>query len=287
MNRITSVIAIALAAILFAGCSGYNKLLKSGDPELMYQKALEFYGQKKYQKTLQLLDEIAHVYSGQLRADTIAYYTATCHYKQGDFETSGMLFDNFRREYGRSPFIEDAEYMYAKGFYFMSPAPERDQTVTQQALVAINEYLARYPKSVKKEMLEENIIELKQKLYDKSYINAKTYFNIGRYKSAVVALKNALQQYPETNHREELMYLIAKSSYLLASNSLEKLQRDRYMDMMDTYYTFASEFPNSKHRKELEKILVVAKDYLEKYHDTNEDTITTPAQPDAQNKENK
>jgi outer membrane protein assembly factor BamD len=109
-----------------------------------------------------------------------------------------------------------------------------------------------------------------QKQYDKVFINAKTYYTIGRYKSAVPALKNALKKYPDTPHREELMYLIVKSSYELAHNSIESLQRDRYMSMMDSYYSFVAEYPESKHVKELSRMLQEAKKYIAKFGDPNE-----------------
>jgi outer membrane protein assembly factor BamD len=86
----------------------------------------------------------------------------------------------------------------------------------------------------------------------------------------VPALKNALKKYPDTPHREELMYLIVKSSYELAHNSIESLQRDRYMSMMDSYYSFVAEYPESKHVKELNRMLQEAKKYIAKFGDPNE-----------------
>ena len=104
--------------------------------------------------------------------------------------------------------------------------------------------------------------ELQNKLYDKSYINARTYYKIGRYKSAVVALRNALKEYPETPHREEILYLTVKSCHELATNSVRALQRDRYLDMLDAYYTFVADFPESKYRKELDRLQKTARRYL-------------------------
>lgn len=160
------------------------------------------------------------MYAQSARADTLAYYTGLCYYKSGDFVSSAELFDGFRRRFGRSPFLEDAEYMYAKGFYFSSPKPEYDQTATHQALQAITEYLDRYPNSVKKDQLIENMIELRQKLYDKAFMNAKVYYDIGYYNSAVTALQNAIDMYPESGHREELAYLIVSAHCLYARNSV-------------------------------------------------------------------
>ena len=37
--------------------------------------------------------------------------------------------------------------MYALCFYYLSPGPTRDQTMTGQAIMAINEFMSRYPES--------------------------------------------------------------------------------------------------------------------------------------------
>lgn len=258
-------------AILAVGCGEYNKILKSRDPEVMYTKALEYYDNKKYQKAGVLLESIKPYYSTTLRDDTVTYYLASVYYKMGEFDSSSMLFDEFRQNHTNSPFLPDVEYMFAKSFYFMSGPANRDQTATRQALAALDEYMERYPNSPKKDVLESNVQELTQKLYDKAYINAKQYYTIGKYKSAIIALKNALGQYPESNHREELLYLIAMSSYKYADNSFEEHQRERFMDTIDAYYNFAIEYPESQYSKELEKVYKQSQDFIAKYKKTDDE----------------
>lgn len=254
--------AFTIVAALAAGCSPYSKLLKTENYDLQYRTAVEYVATEKYQKALTLFEKVNMHYMGSERADSILYYTGLAHYKMGNFETSAMAFDDFRKRYDRSPFIEDAEYMYAKGFYYSSSEPDRDQSTTIRALSAIGEYISRYPNSEKREALEENITELTQKLHDKAYLNARTYYKIGRYKSAIVALQNAIDDYPTSTHREELMYMMVKSSYEYARNSMETLRRDRYLDMMDFYLTYISEFPDGKYAKELGRLQNNAKNYI-------------------------
>ncbi len=263
MDRtILRIFTVALAAILLAGCSSYSKLMKSGDHEKMYEKGLEYYKARKYQRTLQLFEEIDPYYAGTSREDTIKFHMAAACYNQGDFETSGMLFDQFRRSHRGSPYLEQAEFMYAMGFYYSSPNPERDQTNSIKAIMAITEYMDRYPNTIKKDDLNERIAELQRKLYDKEYLNAKTYYTIGKYKAATIALKNALDASPDNPHREEMMYLVTKSGYLLAFHSIPSMQMDRYLKMMDYYLNFASEFPDSKYSNELAKMMDHAKEYV-------------------------
>ena len=154
--------------------------------------------------------------------------------------------------------------MYAMCFNKLSPGPTRDQTMTGQAIIAVNEFMSRYPESKYIEDFKNIDKELTQRLHDKAYINAYTYYKIGKYKSAIIALKNALRKYPESNHREEIMYLIVDASYRFASNSVEAKQIDRYMSMLDSYYSFIAEYPESTHVKELDRMARHAKDFLDK-----------------------
>ncbi len=265
--------AILAAFVAMIGCSPFNKLLKLNDSEQMYTAAIRYYDEGDFQHALQLFQEITPRYASTMRADTIMYYTGCCYYKQGDFSTSGSIFDEYRRTYGRSPLLEDVEYMHAMGFYFSSPQPTRDQTATLQAISAISEFMERYPASPKLGVCEMRIEELKNKLYDKSFLNARTYYKTERYKAAIIAFRNALAEFPETPHREEILFLTLDSCYKLASNSISTLQVDRYLDAMDAYYNFVSEFPESKHRREAERMQRASKRYLAK-HNADIDGVT-------------
>ncbi len=256
---------VVLAAIFLGGCAGsMNSLLKSGDPEKIYSKALVYYEKGKWSRASTLFEGVQHYYGGTSREDSVSFYNAHCKYKNRDYDTAAELLDDFRRKFGRSAFIEQAEGMYAMCFYYLSPGPSRDQTMTGQALIAINEFLSHYPASDKADEFRNINNELTQRLHDKAYINAYTYYKIGRYKSAITALKNSLRQYPDTSHREEIMYLIVDSSYRFASNSVAEKQTDRYLSMLDSALSFREEFPESKHIKDVERWAKHAKDYLDK-----------------------
>lgn len=257
---------VAIVAVAVVGCSPFNKLLKLNDSEQMYEAAIKYYNDGDYQHALQLFTEIAPRYASTMRSDTIMYYTGCCYYKEGDFDTSATIFDEYRRTYGRSPLLEDVEYMHAMGYYFASPQPSRDQTTTLQAINAINEYMERYPNSPKMGVCEMRLKELKGKLYDKSFINARTYYKTERYKAAIIAFRNALAEYPDTPHREEILFLTLDASYKLAENSLSNLQVDRYLDAMDAYYNFISEFPSSKHARAAERMQRASKRFLAKHN---------------------
>lgn len=261
------------AAIFLAGCSGINALLKSGQPDLIYAKAMEYYQKEKWQRASTLFEGVQHYYTGTMREDSISYYNAHCKFMDHDWDTASTLFDEFRRKFGRSAFIENAEGMYALCFFYMSPGPSRDQTMTTQAIMAINEFMARYPNSTRIEQFKEINQTLTERLHEKSYLNAYTYYKIGRYRSAIVALKNALREYPDSRFREEIMYLIVDAGYRYASNSVAEKQTDRYLDMLDSYLSFKEEYPASAHLKELDRMAKHARDYLDRNNKDNDNNI--------------
>ena len=94
------------------------------------------------------------------RPTRFPFYIARAHFKNRSYDTASELFETYRRTFGRSPFIEDAEGMYAMCFYYLSPSPQRDQTVTGQAIVAISEFMSRYPDSEKYGQFEQMRNEL-------------------------------------------------------------------------------------------------------------------------------
>ncbi len=262
----------------------YNRLLKSTNYKLMFSEGMRYYNMKKKNsennslgnlRKAQSLFDLAvrsQAFSGTPQDDSLYYFYGCSFYMAQDFATSQQIFDNFRRRYTASPFVEDAEYKFAMGFYFLSPDPKHDQSITLRAMGAISEYMGRYPQTTHRDICNERMEELRRKLYAKSYENAKLYYTIGQYKAAVRALNNAIDEFPASPYREELMYLATRSAYLFAKNSVPSQMTDRYLAMMDNYYNLISEFPETRHLREVEQMRDEARDHIEAH--TAGDTAT-------------
>ncbi len=253
----------------------YNKLLKSTNYAMMYTEGLRYFNMRKkgketnsmanMRRAQNLFAEVAskQAFSGTPQEDSLYYYYGCSFFQAKDFITSQDIFDNFRRRYGSSRFIEDVEYRFATSFYYLSPDPKHDQSVTLRAMSAISEFLGRYPDTEHREICVERMEELRRKLYTKSYENARLYYTIGRYNAAVRALNNAIDEYPMSPFREELMYLATRSSYLYARNSVPSQMTNRYLSMMDNYYNLISEFPETRHLREVEQMRDEAQKHIQ------------------------
>jgi outer membrane protein assembly factor BamD len=152
--------------------------------------------------------------------------------------------------------------MYAYCFYESSPRPDLDQENTLSAIAAFSEFLSKYPNSDKKNDVSKYLNELKEKLVEKSYLSSKLYYNVSEYKAAIVALKNSLRDFPNSKYREEQLFLILKSAYTLADNSVRTKQKERYQSTIDEYYTFIGEYPQSEYAKEAKKMYEASMKFL-------------------------
>lgn len=262
-NRLIIGIATMLTIALLSGCGEYEKLLKSRDFVKKYEMAVQLYDNGDYAKAGTLFDQVSNVYRGTTKADTVKYYQAKSYFGQRDYLMAGHYFNELSVTYISSVYKEEADFMMGYCFYKQSPRPELDQTNTFQTINALQMFMVKYPNSERLKECQDIIMEMADKLVEKSFISAKLYYDLGYYKSAIIALRNSLIEYPETNFREELMFMILKSSFLLADKSVPGKQRERFQSALDEYYSFIGEFPESLHTKEAAKIYENSNNYLE------------------------
>lgn len=268
-------IFIAVIILVFVvGCSGYEKVLKSNDYNLKYKEALRYYDEENFSRSAALFDQVSPILRGTAQADTVYYYQAMSYYYQRDYILAEHYFHVFTKTYGASPFVEHSEFMGAYCYYMQSPRPSLDQSNTVMAIQAFQLYLIRYPDSKRAVDVEGYLNELRNKLVEKSFISARLYFDLEDYKASIVALNNSLYKFPDTKYREEIMFMLVKSSYMLAFKSVRSKQKQRYQDTIDEYYSFASEFSDSQFIKEAKRYYNNAVDIIgDEELETDEESI--------------
>lgn len=260
-------IFLIFSLLLVIGCNKYNKLLKSSDYQLKYQKALEYYNEQDFIKASTLFDQIVGYYKGTSKSDSVSYFHAMSYFMQNDYTIAAELFKEFTKTYSRSKFVEECDYLYGYCFYQLSPRSSLDQEFTQNSIEAFEYFIYKYPESKYVADCKRLIEEMHEKLVDKAFNGAKLYYRMGSheplyYKSSMIALRNCIQKYPENKYREEILFMILESNYQFALRSIPEKQRERYQQTLDEYYSFIGEYPQSKHLDEANKIFEKAKVFL-------------------------
>ena len=253
----------ALALLSLNSCkSQYELLLSSADVDAKYEAAFNYFNNKKYSKAAALFESLSMYTEGTEKDDTVRYYWGLSNYSQKDYYTAETNFQRFLEVYPRSPFASDARFLRIDCLYRSTLRYELDQTPTYTALNAMTEYLREEPDNGHLADCEAMIKDLNDRLDRKAYEGAKLYYRMEDYLAARVALKNVLKDDAENIYREDILYYIAMSSYKYAELSVKVKQRERYLQFMDDYLNFMSEYPDSKYAHSLEFPHSKAQKYL-------------------------
>ncbi|MBI3232555.1 MAG: outer membrane protein assembly factor BamD [Bacteroidetes bacterium] len=267
MKRIISISIISVWILFtFSQCNPeYKKLLKSSDMVAKMTAADNYYSKKDFAHALQLYEQLSNYYFGQPEEEKIQYYLAYCNYNLGSLDLASYIFKTYSENFPNSKHVEDAFYMYAYCYYLNSQGADLDQSSTMKAIEVLQIYINLYPTSAERITEANKLIDkLRATLTLKAYKNAKLYYQIQDYKAAIVALRNVIKDYPDIDNKEEIDFLILKSHYLLAHNSVEdavidgvyrRLKKERYESTLEAIALFKETWPTSKYLPDAESIL--------------------------------
>jgi len=251
MKRLLLIIFILVS---ISSCSKFQQHMKSTDMEAKYKAAVNYYEKKDYYHALQLFEELISVYRGTSKAEMSYFYYTYCTYYVDDFTMAAYHFNNFVQSYPNSSHAEEMQYMYAYCFYLDSPISSLDQSSTIEAVDKFQIFINKFPQSAKVEEANKKIDELRLKLEEKTFNNAKLYYKTENYKAAVVAFANLLKDYPYTKFREESMYLSLRASYNYAMNSIDSKRLERLKAAQEEYYNLVDNFAQSRYLRDAERL---------------------------------
>lgn len=214
-----------------------------------------------------ILGEIYTPLRGTAKGEEALYLLAMSYFENQDYENANLYFKTYYSRYPKGKFAELSHFYSGYGWYLDSPDPQLDQTYTIKAISELQNFLERYPKSEKVPDAQKAIFEMQDKLTLKELQNAQLYYNLGNfmgnnYQSAVIVAQNALKDYPFSKYREEFEFLILKSKYQMAKNSVSEKMAERYNEVVDEYYSFINNFPDSKHNKEAQTIFKISQSHV-------------------------
>lgn len=253
--------------LLLNGCSQYQRLLKSDDFELKYAKAIEFYEEGNYGRAITLLSDIIPIYRGTAEAERINYYFAMAHYKIGDYTLASHYFKSFANAFPQSEHAEEFHYMSAYCKYLESPRYSLDQTFTFEAIRELQQFINRFPYSDRVEDANQLIDELRLKLEQKRFNTGKLFYNIGDYQAAATTFETFIRDYPDTEYREEASFLIVKSYFEFAYNSIPQRQEERYDRVITAFRNFERRYPDSQFMRDATRMKDHAQQAIERFQE--------------------
>ncbi|MCQ2343704.1 MAG: outer membrane protein assembly factor BamD [Paludibacteraceae bacterium] len=260
---------ILLLVVVLSGCSNYSKIQKSTDANLKFNAAKNYFLEKKYTRSIQLLESLMGEFRGTPQAEELLYLLAKSYMATEDYMSASEYFDTYLRNFPRGKFAESSRYEIAYCYYKDSPDVRLDQTATENAIYSFEEYLEYYPLGYHAEDALTYLIEMENKLSYKAYLSAKLYYDIGlyggnNYRSCIVTAENMLRDYPDSEYRQDALFLILLSKQKEAEMSVDEKKYDRYSELIDECYRYSNEYPDGKYSKEANRVLENARKTIKK-----------------------
>lgn len=250
--------SVFVLIFIFASCSKFDKIVKSSDWKMKYEKAIYYYEKQNYTNALTLFEELIPIVKGTEKAEEAYYYYAYCNYHLGDFGLAAYHFKMYVRNFPNSKHAEECAFLNASCYYLNSPRYCLDQEDTKTAIYELQEFINTFPESTKIDTCNKIMDELRGKLERKAYEITKQYYSNEAYadqwKAAISSSASFLKEFPNSDKCEEIHFINLKSNYLLAKNSILQKKEERLNNTLESYLKFVDLYPQSKRIDDAERI---------------------------------
>lgn len=258
---------LLLISFLFIGCTEYTQVMKSNDIDYKFDYAKRAYDERKYLQAATVLNDVITPLRGGPKGEEALFLLGMSYYENKDYLNSAVYFKTYYNRYPKGKYAELARFYSGYGYYLSSPDPQLDQANTRKGIEELQGFIDFFPRSDKVTLAQNAIYELQDKLTLKELQNAQLYYNMGNflgnnYRAAVITAQNALKNYPYSKYREDFEMLILKSKFQEANQSVAEKKEERYRDVIDEYFSFVNNYPNSKNLKEAENIYKLASHHV-------------------------
>ncbi len=148
-------------------------------------------------------------FPGQSVVDSAQYFLAECHLKMKEYILATAEYEKLIRMFPASEFVDDAQFKIGYANYKMSPKYSLDQTNTQKAIEALQQFAEEYPTSDLVDDANELMLKCREKLAKKEYKTGELYRKMAYYEAAILYFESVLSSYYDTDYAPEAQYWLA------------------------------------------------------------------------------
>mgnify|MGYP000630564671 CR=1 FL=1 len=211
---------LILPFFLLAGCGDSStdeaKLaeVEQVEPvEDLYNRALDSLNEKKWKTAKKQFEEVERQHPYSVWAKKAQMLNAFANYKNQDYEEAVAILNRFTQLYPGDDQIDYAYYLIALSYYEQITDVGRDQSMTRDALLVINEVIRRFPRSdyardaaLKKDLTIDHLAG-KEMEVGRYYVSRKEYLAAIKRFQRVVENFQSTTHVPEALHRLVELYL--------------------------------------------------------------------------------
>jgi outer membrane protein assembly factor BamD len=199
-----------LLLICLIACSKKQTVTIISSPDQEFHNALDQLQVKKYNKAIELFQNLVFNYPGSSYAADAQFYLADAYFQKKDYQSAIPEFEFFINSFTGNQYLEDAIYKLALCYFNIAPTVGKDQVILSKTLDVLEDLQERFPET----KYQDQVADLRKRVFErwaeKSYLIGKLYFTSGEFQSARVYLDYVLNEYPNTKWAIHSKFLIGQ-----------------------------------------------------------------------------
>jgi outer membrane protein assembly factor BamD len=190
---------LALALLLLGACATRGADPARLQPDELYGRGMAAYAEGQHARAVQFLEIFAREHLGDPRMPEVLVTLGRSHMERREFLTAVTQFQRVAVEHPAHPLNLDARFGICQAYYRLSPRPALDQEYTLAAIAQCEQVASLYPNVAEGRQARELIVELREKLAQKSYDAGVFYVRRRLHEAALVYFEDVVARYPETS----------------------------------------------------------------------------------------
>lgn len=233
-------LVLALAATLVgAGCSRGFQLRKYPQNDALFTASLAEYNKKKWGNAITGFEKLTLDLSARDTLLPLAHwYLAGSHESNKEHILAATTFTRLAESFPDDSLADDALFEAGQSYLRLWRNPELDPQYGTLAQVQFRTLLGVYPDSPLRPKVDAALLAIDENFAAKYYLNGLFYVRRGAFDSAIIYFKDAVKDYPNSNH--------ARLALLRMVEVYRRPQMNYKEEAAETCVTLRTAYPTDK-----------------------------------------
>jgi outer membrane protein assembly factor BamD len=231
---------LILVFLLFSYCSKNTKP-EITNPDEEFEQAVQYFEEEDYNKTINFLRYFFNRYPGSHWIDDAQFYYAESYYKLENYTDAISEFQFLLNNFPNSNWSELALLRKAQCLEKVAPIPQRDQTLTKEAIETYKEFIRKYPYSKYLEEAKAGKRKAEERINKKLLEIGEIYIKMGIGDAAIIYLKKVTEESEKWKNKANLLLgdiassdnndSLAASYYLKVEGELKEQAQEKLKEI--------------------------------------------------------
>lgn len=212
------ITVFAVAALLLSSCASSSTktdAAEGSEPtksvEELYNEAADALDAKEYRRATTLFEEVERQYPYSKWATKAQLMAAFAAYESDSYDEAVLALDRFIELHPGNEDIDYAYYLKALAYYEQISDVARDQEMTEQALMAFDTIITRFPDSqytrdskLKRDLTLDHLAGKEMEI-------GRYYLNRNQINAAINRFRTVVKKYQTTTHTPEALHRLTEA----------------------------------------------------------------------------